>query len=392
MERPPIFSTLDSIDWKALGIHTYLRHEEIPQAIRALLSPDEAEREDARGFLLGAQQDFGDIYDTTPHIIPFCLEVLALEGAPGKAEMMRQLSGQGMYIAEAGVNSVHMMELCVRTYAALRAGLDLYLGLLAGGDREERLAACELLQYMTDDPERLIPALLERVSLEADEAVQVSQLYALKRLFASLEWPRFALKTQYAPDLRTIVEGHPTRSVRIAAARASVELVSQYRLRGEDLLSTQVADLLVEAFLQPGPPLHWTEEIPSIYQEYLVRDLARLSDPAPLLRLLAEPGISAEQAHLLGRGLLCQALISRRMQPHHWQHMSRYEQRQEGDFYCSEFPVLPKKVNVRLVRPILQAIAAADRVWERPTNLFSYFYGLPDKRDALLRLAEEMAA
>lgn len=48
-----MFATLDSIDWKNLGTHTYSRHDEIPQAIRELLSPDEAVRADARGFLLG---------------------------------------------------------------------------------------------------------------------------------------------------------------------------------------------------------------------------------------------------------------------------------------------------------------------------------------------------
>lgn len=387
-----MFSTLDSIDWKGLGYHTYSRNEEIPQAIRNLLSPDDAVREDARGFLLGAQQDFGDIYDTTPRIIPFCLEVLAMDGAPGKAELMQHLSGQGMYIADTGTRSVHMMDLCLQTYTALRAGLDLYLDLLARGDRDERLAACELLQYMTDDPERLIPALLERVHQEADEAVQVSLLYCLKQLLGSLEWPRFTLKEQYAPDLRAIVEDHPSQTVRVAAARASVELVRQYRLLGDDLLSTQVAELLAREFLQPGPPMHWTEDYPSIYQERLVWDLSRLSDPEPLLRLLAEPGITAEQAHLLARGLLCQALLHPAQHRKHWQQMIRYEKRKEGDFYLCEYAIPPWKVKNDQVRSILLAIAAADRVWERPTNLFSYFYGLPDSRDALRTLVEEMMA
>lgn len=118
---------------------------------------DEA-REEARGFLLGAQQDFGDIYDTTPRIIPFCLEALAMDGAPGKAELMQRLSGQGMYIADAMPQSVHMMDLCVQTYTALRAGLDVYLDLLAHGDRDERLAACELLRYGSTQPTCSLPS------------------------------------------------------------------------------------------------------------------------------------------------------------------------------------------------------------------------------------------
>lgn len=61
-----MFSTLDSIDWNGLGYHTYGRNDEIPEAIRNLLSPDAEVREAARGFLLGEGQDFGDIYDTIP--------------------------------------------------------------------------------------------------------------------------------------------------------------------------------------------------------------------------------------------------------------------------------------------------------------------------------------
>ncbi len=34
-------------------------------------------------------------------------------------------------------------------------------------------------------------------------------------------------------------------------------------------------------------------------------------------------------------------------------------------------------------RTVLQAIVNADIVWEIPTNLFSYFYDLPDSREEM---------
>ena len=387
-----MFTNLDSIDWKGFGTHTYPNHDEIPQAIHNLLSPDDAVREEARGFLLGAGQDFGDIYDTTPHIIPFCLEVLAMDGAPGKAELMLPLSGQGTYIANTGTQSVHMMDLCVQTYAALRAGLDLYLDFLTHGDRDEKLAACELLQYMADNPELVIPKLFQQVDQEVDEEVQVSQLYCLKQLFNSLEWPRFELKEQYAPELRIIVDEHPVHRVCVAAARVSIELVRQYREPNDDLISGHVAELLTQEFLQPGKPMHWSEDYPLGFEENLVRDLAYLPDPAPLLHLLDEPGITAEQAQLLARGLLCQALVRQGEHRRYWQQMPRFEKRKEGDFYLYEHIIQPWQLKTEWVRSILQAIIDNERVWERPSNLFSYFYGLPDTRDALGRLVESINA
>lgn len=384
-----MFSNLDSIDWKRSSYYTSHYHDRIPGAIRSLLSPDDKVREEALEFLFGAGQHFGDIYETTPQIVPFCLEVLALDGAPGKAELLQHLAGLGMNVVESGARSVHMMDLSVQTYAALRAGLDLYLDLLARGSREERLAACELLQYMSDDPERLIPALLAQVHREADEAVQVRLLYCLKQLFGSLDWPRLPLKKQYAPELRAIVEGHPSQTVRVSAARALVELVGWIQQREEAQISPQVGELLAREFLQPGMPMHWSEDDPSIHREKIVRDLARLPDPAPLLGLLASPEITAEQAHLLARGLLCQALVERLQHQSHWQQMTSYEKREEGYFYFHEFDI-HWKLKTDPVRAVLQAIAAADRVWERPTNLFSYFYGLPDSRQALRRMVEEI--
>lgn len=380
------------MQWRRSDCHPYHNHAELPRAIRNLLSPDEKVREEARGFLLGSGQDFGEIYETTPQIIPFCLEVLAMDGAPGKAELMHHLSGQGMMIAGAGVRSVHVMDLCVQTYEALRAGLDIVLDLLARGERDERLAACKLLQYMTDDPERLIPTLLARVHQEADETVQVSLLFCLKQLFASLDWPRLPLRKLHAPKLRELVEGHPSPVVRVWAARASVELVGDFLSGEEDLLSPQVGELLSQEFLHPGPPVHWSEDLPSLYQEHLVRDLARLPDPKPLLGLLASPEISAEQAHLLVRGLLCQAIIDRRKHLDHWMQMASYEKRNEGFFYHHSYEFPRADLKISPVRPILQAIAAADPFWERPTNLFSYFYGLPDSRQELLKLLEETGA
>jgi hypothetical protein len=387
-----MFSNLDLIDWDGLGYHVYPRYEEIPRAIRDLLSPDDVVREEARGFLLGQGQDFGDIYDTTPRIIPFCLEVLAMDGAPGKSELMIQLSGQGMYIADAEVRSVHMMDLCLQTYEALRDGLNLYLELLTHGDRNEKLAACELLQYMTDDLERLIPELLEQFAREADEEVQVSLLYCLKQLFGSLEWPRFQLKEQYAPKLKAIVDEHPVQIVRVAAARVSVELVRKYRIPNDDLISRQVAMLLAQEFLQPGTPMHWSEDDPLIYQENIVRDLARLSDTFPLLHLLDEAGITAKQAQLLARGLLCQALAGESEHRRHWQQIPSHERRKEGDFYQFQHIIQPWQLKTDRVHAILQAIIDKERVWERPSNLFSYFYGLPDSRDELRRLVESINA
>lgn len=40
-------------------------------------------------------------------------------------------------------------------------------------------------------------------------------------------------------------------------------------------------------------------------------------------------------------------------------------------------------------RDILQAIVDCDPFWEISTNLFSFYYGLPDEREALRELVQQ---
>jgi hypothetical protein len=376
---------LDRIDWKSLGYHVYGKNETIPKEIRNLLSRDPEVREETRGFLLGSGQDFGDIYDTTPHIIPFLMELLARDDTPERDPLLYHLSGVSEYRLNHEYLSIHMMRLCLQTYDALKAGIPLLLRLLAEAPKEVRRASTELLQTMTDEVESLIPDLMACFRSEPDQEMQVALLRALKTLFHSLEWPRYALRKQYAPVFKEIVETHSSHAVRVAAARASVELVDDWALRAEDRISPQVADLLVQEFLTPSAPLDYKEQgSPTYHKDEIVKDLARLK-PEPLLSLLEHPDLSSEDAHLIARALLAQAFLSGAGESH-WRHFPSYDKRAEGAIYIRHYAAARTLAYSR--KSIVQAIVDADKVWERPTNLFSFFYGLPDSRDALRALLD----
>jgi hypothetical protein len=377
---------LERINWMSVGYHVYGKQETIPEEIQNLLSPNSEVREEARGFLLGSGQDFGDIYDTTPYIIPFLMELLARDDTPDRDHLLYHLSGVAEYRFNHEYLSIHMMRLCLQTYDALRAGLPLLLHLLTEAPKEVRQASAELLQYMTDEVESLIPDLLARFRNEQEEEVQIALLRALKTLFHSLEWPRYALKTQFAPVFKEIVETHPSHVVRVAAARASVELVGMFSLRVEDRVSPHVADLLVQEFLTPTAPLDYKEQgSTSYHKDQIVKDLAQLK-PESLLGLLKHPDISAEDAHVIARGLLVVAFLSGADESH-WRHFPSYDKRAEGAIYVRHYAAERTIAYGR--KSILQALVDADKVWERPTNLFSFFYGLPDSRDALRALLSD---
>ena len=382
-----MFENLDQIDWKNLGHHVYQRHEKIPGEIRDLLSQDAQIRDDARDFLLGGGQDYGSICDTTPHIIPFLFEILAAPEAPGKTELLHQLSDTAAGASYPAEHSVYQMRLNLRTYDAFKNGLELLIRLLKHGSKELQLASIEVLICMTDEVALLIPEFIEQFQVEQEEDVQLALLKGLKNLLSSLDWWSNAIRKQYTPFFAQVVETQHSQRIRLAAARASVECAGWLHSQNEALLP-KVAGLLSQEFLEQSSALDYKKfDRKYSESEHLIQDLSRLG-PEPLLGLLQEPGISAVQAHLIARGLLAQAFVHLNFNRLHWQQFPDHDRRKDGLFYIKHSGVrqdkwLPKN-------RALQAILNNDRVWEIPTNLLSFFYGLPDTRETLRALLAQL--
>ena len=388
-----MFEGLDKVDWKSLGHHIYGRHEIIPQEIRNLNSGNAEVRQDARDFLLGGGQDYGDIYDTTPYIIPFLFEILNSPDGPDKDKLLSHLAEVAGQISYLSRPSIPMMRLCLRTYDALKAGMGILIALLDDPSVEVRAGDVELLGCMTDEVESLIPELIRSFRKEETEEIQIALLTCLKRLMHSLEWRRFALRGQYAPFFKEVVEDHPSHTVRVAAARASVELVG--RIKGKQIqLSPEVPGLLTQEFLKVSSGLdHKKRGMEFSHAEQIARDLSRLSNHEPLLTLMQTPDLSPEQAHIIARALMAAEFLHGPMIESHWERFASYDRKTEGLFYLQEFYAMREirpSIMYKVKRPFLQAIVEAEKVWEIPTNLFSSFYGLPDAREGWREMLEKM--
>jgi hypothetical protein len=390
-----MFEGLDQIDWQSLGYHVYGRHEIIPQEIRHLLSENAEVRQEAREFLLGGGQDIGDIYDTTPHIIPFLFEILDSPDGPDKDLLLYHLSVVADHSLNPARASIHMLRLCLQTHDALKAGLGILIALLDDPTPEVRAADAGLLECMTDEVESLIPELIRSVRKEGDEEIQIALLTSLKRLLHSLDWRHSGLREQYAPFFKELVETHPSRKVRVAAARASVELLGQFK--GKQMyLSPEIPGLLTQEFLDVSARLdHRKLGTDFFHAEQVARDLARLANHEPLLTLMQIPTLSPEQAHIIARALMAAMFLYGLMIESHWERFPNHDRRAEGLFYLQHLDAtrsmrMPFMYKAR--RPYLQAILEAEKVWEIPTNLFSSFYGLPDSREGWQAMMENFDA
>lgn len=82
---------LDDIDWSSLT-HAYGSAEDVPELIRALGSPEEQARADARYELYGNIYHQGTRYEATAYAVPYLLQLATDAKTPDRADLIRLLA------------------------------------------------------------------------------------------------------------------------------------------------------------------------------------------------------------------------------------------------------------------------------------------------------------
>jgi hypothetical protein len=385
-----MFEGLDEIDWENLGVSHYGKNKQIPQDIRNLLSPNKDTRDESRASLMGWGQDYGDVYDTTSYIIPFIVEILSNPDAPGKEDLLEHLGAIIENVKNAVNISMPMMRRYVKTFDAFREGLDVFLSLLYNDDIKIRLGVVRLLQYWPDEHEIVVREFEKRFNLEEDVDVQLVLLKGLKTLLQSLHWDKLEVKIGYTAFFYKIMDSHSDNRFRVAAARAAVEIYEKYFNEKTELLP-KAAEILADEFLRVSTSvdyLVWSEELEQA--QALIRDLARL-EALPLMELLSHPEITAVQAHLIAKGLISTAVMY--TDNRYWTCWINNEHPDKRWDYVYQYPVIRNlKIDLEIESPrvrSLRAIIENQKFWEIPTNMFSFFFGLPDSRDELRNLLQQ---
>ena len=89
-----LLNGLDKIDWPNIR-HSHGRATEFPTWIRQLLSDESEVRENAQENLFEYSNHQGSIYEVTPYLVPFLIELVAAEDTPDKAELLYHLASVG---------------------------------------------------------------------------------------------------------------------------------------------------------------------------------------------------------------------------------------------------------------------------------------------------------
>jgi HEAT repeat protein len=166
---------LEQIDWYSLG-HAYGDAADVPRMIRALTSPDQAVRGQAWEDLFGSVRHQGSVYDATPKVVPFLIELLDESSVPTKAELLEHLCyyapDYGYWSPYNGDEPVAEDEYTQQTRQAIEDGMPVFVRLLGDPDSAVRSWAARLLTVCFSRRGAVALAIRERLPAEPDAEVR----------------------------------------------------------------------------------------------------------------------------------------------------------------------------------------------------------------------------
>jgi hypothetical protein len=376
------------LDWSTIGMHLYGEVEEIPLAIQHLQSADPLIQRVALEFLLGEGPDFGELCPTTPYLIPIVLASFAQQAELNQFFILAALSQMIRRITAEQQQTFKQRRFSLTVYHAIKAGVPLYLTLLEHNNEQLRFATIDLLRRIDDQAVDFIALMQNYFEQTDDQDFQIALLGGIKALVHNLmgfDHARVQQLDQLIGLIKHIIATHQSDHVRVAAARLSVEFLSDYRykhhLAQEQL---QILQILEQEFLDPTIMiLNEAGDDDSTLRMHIASDIARVS-AKPFLNLLRRNDLSRHQIKLLIWGIIF-----------HISQQSRAANLSYWDYYYdsvfdNERPVCFDDGSVDIqapeIREILQSLVEIDHVWQKPTNVFSFFCGLPDTREELRAL------
>ncbi|MES9805853.1 HEAT repeat domain-containing protein [Streptomyces cinereoruber] len=282
---------IEEVDWASLG-HAYGPADDVPELLRGLASADPAEREAALDGMYGAVHHQGDVYDSTLACIPFLLELVADPGVRDRGCIVELLTSiGGIELDDEEEMTEHPCDdgefIPAANYAmaaaAIAAGSDVFLGLVADPDPEVRLAAPCALASLHPEPSLVLTLLRERLTVERDTEVRLALVAAVGQIalrHASLraetvDWLGWLARAAQDPGLRLAALAQQARCAPgeisddvvpwVTALLEEIRTTSGSGAGGETLRGAaptfigQVRELLEEH--AAGRPAPWTEEL-----------------------------------------------------------------------------------------------------------------------------------
>lgn len=177
--RAPRFELagLDEVPWAELE-DAYGPATAVPSQLRALASPDPADREWALDALDACIHHQGSVYNASTAAVPFLIRLAADRRVDSRERILQLLCGIAVHEPSGClVNGAYQWR--SEAYDAVKAGMPIFIELLADSDADVRVAAAFVLAFVDPPTDGAIDVLLARATSDDDERVRASALLAV---------------------------------------------------------------------------------------------------------------------------------------------------------------------------------------------------------------------
>jgi HEAT repeat protein len=184
---------LNQIDWANLT-HAYGTAEDLPILIQLLLSEKEEDRKYARSELYSNIWHQGTIFEATPYVVPFLIELVENESTPerekilvylgrlanGNRDIEALLEYEDFEIEEDEIDEIQeLLKARKNTLREIHKGMPIYFRLLHHQEPLIRSAAAHLLGQLGPYKEEELQILRQTLENETDELVRTNLILAL---------------------------------------------------------------------------------------------------------------------------------------------------------------------------------------------------------------------
>ncbi|MCI0711748.1 MAG: hypothetical protein L0154_16445 [Chloroflexi bacterium] len=404
---------LDSVQWDTL-----YRGSQIPQLLHAL---DQAT--DNESFvkhyrkLMDTINHQGDIYDSTAPVVPFIIRMLTQSTDSFRiihhliilADLLRHTSHH-TYHQPSFPESIVPQRWSLNVYDAVKAGIDHYQKLLSHADEAIRAGSVYVLSFLVDEYQRILPALRQTMDKASNVWLSAGAIYGYARVACfelAMMRDSVTVTSRTGEHLKILDRWSQDTddAAAIAAALGYISvLASNWSSRNAET-PDHIVGLVRRAIAADEKPTAQLSDKLASHISYVYNEITPFNDAlSPVIRWCQQADVPQRWASLLTNLLLppvtAHELVRemldgylRRLPEHrkwhHWNNHSSIRQSDDSIIYTINDFNKPstswEKLNDNQ-RIVLGITCNCDPFWEMPTNLLSFYYGLPDERDSLRTL------
>lgn len=423
---------LNDVDWnKYQGAHGL--GEKLPEYIENLLSEDLEVRQQAQSTVREEITHQLSVYPVTPFVVKILVGLLSHPDHSDTfwlLDILNSVTSNCSYTLLYGnlsINNSYLRQ-CFETHNHITQGYQVYVLNIQHPMAEVRASAVRILARISEHNSTIRAKFKQILMTENDPVVRsIALLHISNLLPRSYRHRMRKLKQHYSDLIITYVSDKYDRLTQLIAAQSWQKIQEVHVYDGPKSVPDEIFQIYFDTLTNridlqkyPSHMNHREFELWDCLQPHLIFEKISLLGLDRTVPYLFLDSLSVEQVHYLGRELMERAFNRRstsisekeNVSFRKWKHFNGWIDNSSpfnlaysnAEQSSNTMQSSPDKIEYRIAatkrdyisgkplakwqKPVIRALVDCDKFWVIESNLFSFFYGLPDEREQLRKLLD----